>query len=169
MVRAYELYKAYRADARQTMADLREALDRSRRGAPGGVRPSEFSLRGLAEHLITDRHGDPLGALGLAEYLNGRLTEAGGAVTSSAFRDVTGAVINAAVMEGYDLPEYALSAAVPSLGPGRAAQAQLRGISIPMQDGKVVEVAEAKSSRRSASMESTSAAGTPRSSERWWP
>jgi len=140
MVKATELFKAWKADARQTLADIREALDRGRKGEPGGLRPEDFSIRNLAAEFIMDRDGNPIGLRGLESLCGSqRFLEGDGALASSAFAAITGQVVNAAIQEGYRLPAFALSGAVPVL-PGRTEQARIVGVSLPLAEGKSLEV-----------------------------
>lgn len=141
MIRANQLRMAYLADPRTTLTDLSEALDRGRAGRPGGLRPDDFSIRDLAAALITDRGGEPIGLGGLEALCRGRLLEADGALTTSAFAAVTGQVLNAAVREGYALPEFILSQMIPAID-GRAREARITGVSLPLAEGKALTVAE---------------------------
>ena len=141
MIRANQLRMAYLADPRTTLTDLSEALDRGRAGKPGGLRPDDFSIRDLAAALITDRGGEPIGLGGLEALCRGRLLEADGALTTSAFAAVTGQVLNAAVREGYALPEFILSQTIPAID-GRAREARITGVSLPLAEGRALEVAE---------------------------
>lgn len=142
MVRAAELLKMYRADPRQTLADLREALDRGRRGVPGGKRPDEFSLRDLAAECIVDGHGEPIGLRALESLCRSeQLIEADAALNTSLFTTITRQILNAAVLEGYQLPSFVLSAAVPAV-PGKSRQARFVGVSLPLKEDKTLEVHE---------------------------
>lgn len=136
MIRARELFRSYRTNPRQTLADLREAFNRGRDGQPGGVRPQDFSIRDLASQFITDRQGEPIGLSALESFCRGEgLLEADGALTPSAFATITGQIVNVAVMDGYQLPEFVLSAAVPTIR-GNATQARITGVSMPLEDDK---------------------------------
>jgi hypothetical protein len=142
MVKAQEIFRQFCTDPKTTLQDLHEALERGRTGKPGGLRPEDFSLRDLAASFITDRHGEPIGLAGLEAYCRGtHLLEADGVLTTSAFATITGQILNAAVLEGYQLPEFTLSRLVPAID-GRARQARLAGVSLPLADGKTLQVAE---------------------------
>ncbi len=141
MVAAKELFRAYQADPRTTLADIREALHRGRTGQPGGVRPNEFSLRDLAAYFITDRTGEPIGLSGVESLYEGTLLLESGTVTTHAFTAITGQILLTAIREGYDLPEFVLSRTVPSID-GRAPSARLVGVSLPLSEGKSLIVPE---------------------------
>jgi len=142
MIKAKELVQQYRSHPAVTLADLQEALRRGRRSEPGGVRPEDFSLRDLAAHAICDKQtGDPIGLSGLEEWCRGRLIEADGMLTTSLFATITGQILNAAILEGYALPEFVLSSVIPAVN-GRERQARFVGVSLPLQDNKVLEVQE---------------------------
>ena len=141
MIRFRELARSYRADPRRTLADIQESLARGRERQPGGLRPEDFSIRDLAAALITDKQGEPIGLSALEAFCRGTaILEADGALTPSAFATVTGQVINVAVMEGYQLPEFVLSALVPTIT-GNAQQARLTGVSLPLKEDKALEIA----------------------------
>lgn len=142
MVKVREFYNLYRQDPQTMLHDLREALDRGRRGQPGGLRPDDFSIRDLAACFIADRQtGEPIGLSGLEAFCTGRIVEADGVLTTSAFATLTGQILNAAVIEGYQLPEFTLSSVVPTMN-GRARTARITGVSLPLQENKVLEVQE---------------------------
>lgn len=140
MIRAKELFKSFRADPGRTLADLREAFQRRLEGKPGGISPREFSLRGLAEQFIVDDHGEPIGGEGLEAFAAGRLLESG-AISTSAFAAITQRIVNAAVLEGYNLPDLVLSRAVPVVT-GRTATARLLAMTAPLAQNKSLAVAE---------------------------
>jgi hypothetical protein len=139
MIHAQELLRAYRANPRQTLADISESLSRGREGKPGGLKPEDFSLRDLAAAFIVDDHGESIGLANLERLCRGQLLESTGALTPSMFATITGQIVNVAFMEGYTLPEFVLSAAVPTIS-GTATQARLTGVSLPMKDQKVLEL-----------------------------
>ncbi len=99
-----ELYKSEGAQA--FVGKLTEALVLGREGDKNGLKPSDFSLRELAEGI--------LGRDGLEKFnpLSGSVTlslaEAGGAdaVDSTAFSNITGQIIYNKMLEDYNKPEY---------------------------------------------------------------
>lgn len=140
MIHAQQLFRAYRTDPRRTVEDIREAFQRGRRGEAGGLAPQDFSLRDLASQFIVDTHGEPIGLTNLEHFCRGEgLMEADGALTPSAFATITGQIVNVAVMEGYELPEFVLSGAVRTIK-GNAEQARLTGVSVPGDDDKDLEI-----------------------------
>lgn len=142
MVRAPELAKALRADARRTLRDIREALDRGRKGEPGGLKPEDFSIRDLAAYTIVDDHGEPIGLHTLEALCHGdRFLEADGALNTSMFATITRQIVNTATLEGYNLPAFVLSQAVRTIR-GNKDQARITGVSMPQADGKDLEVHE---------------------------
>lgn len=140
MIRAKEIYKSWRADPRQTLADLREAFDRRRENKPGGLAPQDFSLRDLAEWLICDSSGEPVGSEGVRALAEGRLLESGAASTS-AFAAITQRVVNAAVLEGFQMPDMVLSRLIPVV-PGKTSTARLVAMTWPLAENKDLVVGE---------------------------
>jgi hypothetical protein len=132
MIQASRLARDWKLDPRRTLADL-DAGFRAKH-----IRPSEFSLRDLASHLI-EAAGGPLGHDGL-RALEGRsetlrLLETTGAISTSAFRLVTQRMVDAAVMEGMQLPPTPLSAVLPVVD-GRKRRSEFVMPSIPLEQGK---------------------------------
>lgn len=142
MIRAQELFRAFRANPRQTLIDIREALDRRRSNQVGGVTPDDFSIRDLAAHFIVDSHGEPIGLSALESLCRtDRILESDAALTTSAFAVITRQLLNTAVGEGHQLPSFILSAAVPTLR-GNREQTRVVDVSLPLKEGKSVEVEE---------------------------
>lgn len=142
MVKAAELMRSYRADARQTTQDIREALTRGREDKPGGIRPDDFSLRDLAAECIVDDHGEPIGIRALESLCRSeQLVESDAALNTSIFATITRQVLDAAVMDGYQLPSFVLSSAIPTIT-GNVRQARIVGVSLPLQEDKTLEVHE---------------------------
>lgn len=89
-----------------TVRHLGEALQ------AGHLSASDFSIRDLAESLITTRDGEPCGR----EWVQARcspgngaglvLMEADDAVDSTAFSNITGQIVYSEVMQGYQQAEY---------------------------------------------------------------
>jgi len=132
MIQASRLARDWKLDPRRTLADLEVGLRKQH------VRPSEFSLRDLAAHLI-EAAGEPLGNDGL-RALEGRsetlrLLETTGAISTSAFRLVTQRMVDAAVMEGSQLPSTVLSSVLPVVE-GRKRRTEFVMPSIPLEEGK---------------------------------
>mgnify|MGYP000455522872 CR=1 FL=1 len=140
-VKAQELFRAFRSNPQQTLADLKESFHRARTGQPGGIRPDDFSLRDLAAWFITDTSGTPIGLSGVEQLCSMHLVEAEGAVNTSMFTAITGQIVNAAVLEGYQLPEFVLSRTIPAID-GRARQARITAVTVPLAEGKSLTVAE---------------------------
>jgi len=90
---------------RGTVSLLREQLE------SGEIKPEEFSLRDLFENLVFDRSGDCIGR----EVLNAMdprqvdgidFLEAGNAVDTSAFSNITGQIVFSKMMERYNDPGF---------------------------------------------------------------
>ena len=134
MISAALLARELQLDAKQTLADLTDGL------RAGHIRPTDFSLRDLATHLI-NVNGVPLGYEGLrlleARGESLRMLESTGAITTSAFRLVTQRVVDAAVLEGARLPDTVLSQVLPVVQ-GRKRRTEMPSPTIPLQDGKSI-------------------------------
>lgn len=92
--------------ARQTCRHITESLQRSAAGEIGHLRPSDFSLRDLAEGLVDGgrewvQSMDPRSGTSVLESMD--------AIDSTAFSNVTGQLLINAVMEGYNNPAYSIS------------------------------------------------------------
>ena len=140
MIRASEVFKHFRSDPRGCLADLREALDRGLAGKPGGLKPEEFSLTDLAAHFIV-ADGEPIGYEGLRLWASsGRFLEAA-PVSASAFAAITQRIVNAAVLEGYQLPDTVLSRSVPTIS-GKTRDARIVNFTVPLAEGKTLTYEE---------------------------
>jgi hypothetical protein len=139
MIKARNLARDYRNDPRRTMANLQEALAAHRAGASGGVSPDEFSLRDLAEQMIVDSHGDPVGWSWVSEYCDPQrqisLSEATSAVDSTAFANITGQLVFSMVRQGYEQEEFVASRLVPNR-PTRLSGEKIPGITRISDPGK---------------------------------
>lgn len=138
MINVKELCRHYRSDPRQCLRDLQEALNNHIQNKPGGLSPDEFSLRHLAAYFVTI-DGEPIGHELLEAWVSGHLIEA--TVSSSAFAAITQRVVNAAVLEGYQLPETPLSRLVKTVT-ARSRTTQLPNFTLPLSDGRSLEYAE---------------------------
>jgi len=112
-IRANRIARDFRLDPDRTMQDITEALERGREGKPGGVRPEEFSLRDLAEELVTTRDGEPCGY----QWTKGLLLQetAIDAVDVTAFANITGQLLVSKVLEGFQREEFTLSRLIPAV------------------------------------------------------
>jgi len=112
-IRANRIARDFRLDPDRTMQDITEALERGREGKPGGVRPEEFSLRDLAEELVTTRDGEPCGY----PWCKGLLLQetAIDAVDVTAFANITGQLLVSKVLEGFQREEFTLSRLIPAV------------------------------------------------------
>lgn len=113
----------------RTLAHLSDALEQ-RHLAPEG-----FSLRGLFESLVVDRHGQSVGGdlirecfdlAGPQKMLS--LLESTGAVDSTAFSNITGQLIYSKIMQGFRNQAFVLSNVIPNL-PTRLSGEKIPGIS----------------------------------------
>lgn len=139
MIRAKEVYKHFKSDRQQCLADLQEALNRGLQGKPGGIKPDEFSIRDLAAHFVTV-NGEPIGHELVEDWASGRLIEAD-VVSSSAFSAITQRVVYAAVLEGYQYPDAPLSRLVRTVQ-ARSRDTRILNFTLPLADGKSLEYAE---------------------------
>jgi len=98
------MYRDPEIGPRRTCSLLRESLERKQ------VRPEDFSLREAAEDLLFDRQGDCCGrefVRSLDPRQDGlNLLEAGSAVDSSAFSNITGQIVFSTVIEAFDDPMF---------------------------------------------------------------
>lgn len=139
MIRAKEVYKHFKSDKRQCLADLQEALDRGLQSKPGGIKPDEFSIRDLAAYFVTV-NGEPIGHELVEDWASGRLIEAD-VVSASAFSAITQRVVYAAVLEGYQYPDAPLSRLVRTVQ-ARSRDTRILNFTLPLADGKSLEYAE---------------------------
>ena len=133
MLNYRELSQMYRTlGARGTCQRITESLQRSRNGEVGHLRPSDFSLRQLAEAVVPDgrewvRSLDPA---------NGAtVLESSGGVDTTAFSNITGQLLINAVMDGYQNEAFEFSRRF------RVIQTRLAGERIP-GIGKIGDKAE---------------------------
>ncbi|REK19167.1 MAG: hypothetical protein DWQ37_01890 [Planctomycetota bacterium] len=109
MIKTRELKRRYELDGpRQTIAHLSEALEQ------GHLRPEDFSIRDLAEGLVTDGHEwvrslDPRAGGSVS------LLEAGEGVDATAFLNVAGQVIYSKIMEAYTQEAFVVSKLVDTI------------------------------------------------------
>lgn len=134
MIKARQLGHFMRLDPAKCRAELREALDAGRTGQPGGVQPSEFSIRDLAEELI-HVGGEPVGWRGVNDLFDpSRIVEATSAVDSTAFANITGQLVVSAVLASYQAEEYVASRLVPNK-PTRFSGEKIPGIAMASDPG----------------------------------
>lgn len=118
-----ELRQAYEADgARQFCRELGDALERGRKGQPGGLSSSDFSLREIAEECVKDgrewvRSLDPRSGSSVMESSAG--------VDSTAFSNITGQLLINQILEAYESEEFVFTNLV------RTVQTRLSGERIP--------------------------------------
>lgn len=96
--------------SRETCQRITESLQATRKGEVGHLRPSDFSIRQLAEGLIDNgrqwvqsmdpRHGGGTSVM-----------EATSAVDTTAFSNITGQLLISAVMDAYMAPAFSISQA----------------------------------------------------------
>lgn len=104
-----ELGQMYRKlGARKTCQHIQEGLELGRSGKPGGLKSSDFSLRECAESLVENgrewvRSMDPRNGGGVA------VMEAGDAVDSTAFSNITGQLVINEIMAAYESEEFMFS------------------------------------------------------------
>jgi hypothetical protein len=134
MIKARNIGRLMRLDPARCRAELRESLDAGRTGEPGGVQASEFSLRDLAEELITVG-GEPIGYRGVNDLFDPRgVTEAMSAVDSTAFAGITGQLVISSVLASYQAEEYVASRLVPNR-PTRFSGEKIPGVGMAADPG----------------------------------
>jgi len=145
MIKARNIGRLMRLDPARCRSELQEALDLHVAGEPGGLRPEEFSVRDLAEELIVDRQGEPIGYRGVNDLYNPmQVTEATSAVDSTAFANITGQLVISQVLQSYQSEEYVASRLVPNR-PTRFDGEKIPGVAMPSDPGKDdLEVREAQ-------------------------
>lgn len=122
MIKIRELKRRYELDGPQrTSRHLTEALQQ------GHVRAEQFSIRDLAEGLVSDGHEwvrgmDPRNAGGA------NILEAGGAVDATAFLNVAGQVVYSKIMDAYTQGAFVVSKLVDTI-PTRLDGEKIPGIS----------------------------------------
>ena len=122
-IRVPELNQMIRTmGVRQACTHITESLQRSRNGEIGHLKPSDFSIRDLAEGLVEGgrewvRSMDPSRGDSIMESMD--------AVDSSAFSNVTGQLIINELMAAYENPAFAIS------GMFRSVPTRLSGERIP--------------------------------------
>lgn len=116
-----ELSQMYRTlGARGTCQMITESLQRTRNGEIGHLRPSDFSLRQLAEALVGREWVQSLDPASATPVL-----ESGSGVDTTAFSNITGQLIINEVMEAYQSPQFEVSRRMRHL------QTRLNGERVP--------------------------------------
>jgi hypothetical protein len=118
---------------------LQESLDNGASGQPGGVHPSEFSMRDLAGQLIFNRSdGQPVGDGFVQEYMDptnvGGFSEAVSAVDSSMFAGIMGQLLITSVRQGYQAEDFVVTKLVPTV-PTRLSGERIPGVYMPSDPG----------------------------------
>ena len=102
-----ELAQMYRTlGAREMCQTITESLTASRNGEIGHLKPSDFSLRQLAEAVVPNgrewvQSMDPSSGSSILESMD--------AVDSTAFSNITGQLLINEIMDGYQSPEFMFS------------------------------------------------------------
>ena len=102
-----ELGQMYRTlGGRETCRLVTECLELGRRGQVGGLRPSDFSIRDLAESVVDNgrewvQSMDP--------RRGQSVLESGSAIDSTAFSNITGQLLINEIMDGYQSEEFVFS------------------------------------------------------------
>ncbi len=127
LVKAKELKRRFDLDgAKSTYRHLREALETKQ------LRPEDFSIRDLAEHFVRNTGGEVIGNHWVREACGSAagattLLEAGEGVDTTAFSNITGQLIYARVLEGYQHPAFVLSRLIPAT-PTRLSGEKIPGV-----------------------------------------
>lgn len=125
-IRARNLLRDIRQHGREVvLRELTEAIELHRSGRPGGVAPEEFSLRDLFEHLVVRRSDNEAAGREVIEswqfgldgsYQGGDLLlEAGDAVDSTMFANISGQLMFSRILQGYTSEAFYLSNLVPTV------------------------------------------------------
>jgi len=98
----------------------------------GSMAPMDFSIQDLAEALIVDSHGQPVGPdwvrqLGPQKSGGMLLMEASSGVSLSAFTNITGQIVYSAMMQGYQQDAFIAQQLVPNI-PTRLSGEKIPGI-----------------------------------------
>jgi len=132
MIATTELAKMWCADQLAARHAIAKAF------AERHLTPRDFRLREMAENLIFVG-GSPIGPSEL-RLLESRgesvhVLESSGVISTSAFRFVTERIVNAAVLEGAQAPEPAVSNLLPVLD-GRTRRTEILQPTLPLEEGK---------------------------------
>ena len=119
-IKAKNLARDLRLDARRTMADLQEAFELGREGESGGIVSEDFSIRDLATNLLHFREGGGDAIGGHTDEIfspsdPGVFVEAMSAIDSTAFANITGQLIVNSVMQGYQGEEFVATRLIPDM------------------------------------------------------
>lgn len=107
-IRVPELRQMIRTlGARETCRMITESLQASARGEIGHMRPSDFSIRELAEGLVENGR-EWVQSMNPA-YAGTSVTESVGAVDTTTFSNITGQLLINEIMDAYQSPAFAIS------------------------------------------------------------
>jgi hypothetical protein len=107
-IRVPELRQMIRTlGARETCRMITESLQASSRGEIGHMKPSDFSIRELAEGLVEDGR-EWVQSMSPA-YAGSSVTESVGAVDTTTFSNITGQLLINEIMDAYQSPAFAIS------------------------------------------------------------
>jgi hypothetical protein len=117
MISAIKLADAFRRGGQRETANFTEAIRLGMKGEPGGVSPDEFSIKDLAGAFITE-DGKPIGMNGIERIYKPSgtsLLEAGSAVSTTAFSNVTGQLLISKLLMAYQAEEFVGSRLVDTI------------------------------------------------------
>lgn len=102
-----------RMGQQRAVETVRECLENGRDGKPGGLKAEEFSVRDLACHLVDNGRE-------WVESLDPRndeqiVLEAGGAVDTTAFSNITGQIVYSKILEAYQNEAFVFSSLIPNV------------------------------------------------------
>lgn len=138
LVNTRELRKMYDGlGSRPCVKRLRESLK------VGHLKPRDFTLRDLAEGLVTDRQGNPMGpdyirALDPMRAGDGDTREILEAVDSSAFANITGQLAWSTILEAYENTMFVGDQMMTTI-PTRLNGEKIPGVTNLGDDGQIVE------------------------------
>ncbi len=148
MIQAQLFARDWRRDPQRAGEDLQECLRLHSAGEPGGIDPSEFSLKDMAAEFVME--GDrAIGLRGVDRLYNPRgvpisLTEGTLGVDSTTFSNITGQLLISKIMAAYMSEEFVASRLVETV-PTRLDGEKIPGISNisdPGQDALTVQEGE---------------------------
>jgi hypothetical protein len=113
-VKAAKLREQMQKDPERCVRQLREALHDKH------LKPEDFSLRDLAEGLMFDRSGNPIGreyvqALNPRRQADSEAMAILEAVDSGAFKNITGQIAYTKIMDAYQSPAFVGASLVPTV------------------------------------------------------
>jgi len=92
-------------------AVVMECLELGRKGEPGGIKPEEFSIRDLFEHLVPDGRE----AIRRFDPRNQAVSAMEADVDTSLFSNITGQIVYSRILEAYENESFVFSRLIPTV------------------------------------------------------